>query len=74
MEITKNNGAYLRTLQNRNIIFYIVKLKSKRLKINIMEKETCDRCGHDMEKMTTCHLICPNCGANYDCSDKGSVW
>ena len=39
-----------------------------------MDKETCDRCGYDMEKITTCHLICPNCGANYDCSDKGTVW
>ena len=36
--------------------------------------ETCDRCGYDMKKITTCHLICPNCGANYDCSDKGSTW
>ena len=42
--------------------------------IFIMDKETCDRCGHEMDKITTCHLICPNCGANYDCSDKGSVW
>ena len=38
-----------------------------------MDKETCDRCGHDMEKITTCHLICPNCGANYDCSDKWCI-
>jgi ribosomal protein S27AE len=51
-----------------------MKLIIHRQIIVIMDKETCDRCGHDMEKITTCHLICPNCGANYDCSDKGSVW
>lgn len=36
--------------------------------------EICDRCGYAMSKLTECHLICINCGANYDCSDKGSTW
>ena len=30
---------------------------------------TCDRCGFEMDKMTVCHQICPNCGAVVDCSD-----
>jgi anaerobic ribonucleoside-triphosphate reductase len=34
----------------------------------------CPRCGFEMKNMTACHMICPNCGANYDCSDKGGVW
>lgn len=38
-----------------------------------MDKE-CPKCGFDMKKMTACHLICPNCGAHLDCSDKGSFW
>ena len=36
--------------------------------------EECDKCGHKMKKLNTCHLICPNCGSHLDCSDKGSVW
>lgn len=34
----------------------------------------CMRCGHQMITFQTCHLICKNCGAHLDCSDKGSVW
>lgn len=30
------------------------------------------KCGFDMNKMTACHMICPNCGAHLDCSDKGN--
>jgi predicted RNA-binding Zn-ribbon protein involved in translation (DUF1610 family) len=29
----------------------------------------CDRCQFEMDKMTVCHQICPNCGAVVDCSD-----
>jgi len=36
--------------------------------------ETCDRCGYDMVAITVCHCRCPNCGAEYDCSDKGTTW
>ena len=36
-------------------------------------KEICERCGNQMDNITACHLICNNCGANYDCSDKGST-
>ena len=36
--------------------------------------EECDKCGHKMKKLNTCHLICPNCGSHLDCSDKGIVW
>lgn len=35
----------------------------------------CPKCEFkSMRKMTECHLICENCGAHMDCSDKGSVW
>ena len=37
-------------------------------------EEKCERCGYKMTEITNCHLICPNWGANYDCSDKGSTW
>ncbi len=50
--------------------------------MRIMEKkepikkpsEKCDRCGHMMGELSSCHLICPNCGMHLDCSDKGVVW
>jgi predicted RNA-binding Zn-ribbon protein involved in translation (DUF1610 family) len=29
----------------------------------------CQRCNENMDKMTVCHQICPNCGAVVDCSD-----
>ncbi len=34
----------------------------------------CDRCGEEYENMTSCHLICKNCGWQLDCSDKGTAW
>jgi len=37
-------------------------------------KIECPRCGRNMTKMQPCHLICSNCGAHLDCSDKGSFW
>jgi ribosomal protein L37AE/L43A len=38
-------------------------------------KQECPKCEFKtMRKMTECHLICENCGAHMDCSDKGSVW
>ena len=40
----------------------------------ITTDETCDRCGNDMIAITVCHCRCPNCGAEYDCSDKGTTW
>ena len=33
------------------------------------DKQTCVRCGHDMEKLTSCHLKCMKCGSEIDCSD-----
>lgn len=39
-----------------------------------VKKETCERCGYDMSKITQCHLRCLNCGVEYDCSDKGTTW
>ncbi len=36
--------------------------------------EDCDRCGFKMRNINACHMICPNCGAELTCSDKGSVW
>ena len=34
----------------------------------------CPRCDNTMNKFTTCHMICPNCGSHLDCSDKGTFW
>jgi hypothetical protein len=38
------------------------------------EEITCPRCDNKMVDMQACHMICPNCGAHLDCSDKGSYW
>jgi len=40
----------------------------------IKEVIECMRCGFEMKNMTACHLRCPNCGSEMDCSDKGGVW
>lgn len=32
----------------------------------------CDRCGHQMVERH-CKVICPNCGARWDCSDV-TIW
>ena len=34
----------------------------------------CPRCGERMISIQACHLLCPRCGANLDCSDKGTFW
>ncbi len=34
----------------------------------------CQRCNENMDKMTVCHQICPNCGAVVDCSDGVFDW
>ena len=34
----------------------------------------CPRCGQLMISIQACHLLCTRCGANLDCSDKGTVW
>ncbi len=34
----------------------------------------CPKCGEEMNVFTVCHMICPNCGAHLDCSDKGNFW
>ena len=34
----------------------------------------CLKCGYEMDKMTVCHQICPNCGAVLDCSDGVEDW
>ena len=34
----------------------------------------CIRCGFNMIEISTCHLKCFNCGAEYDCTDKGIFW
>lgn len=38
------------------------------------EEITCPRCGTKMDDMQACHMVCGNCGAHLDCSDKGSFW
>ena len=39
-----------------------------------VKKETCERCGYEMDNLSACHLRCSNCGVEYDCSDKGTTW
>jgi hypothetical protein len=34
----------------------------------------CMKCFDIMEEMSPCHLRCPNCGCEMDCSDKGGIW
>ena len=34
----------------------------------------CDRCHSVMKAIQPCHMKCFNCGAEMDCSDKGSTW
>ena len=34
----------------------------------------CIKCDYEMDKMTVCHQICPNCGAVVDCSDGVFDW
>lgn len=34
----------------------------------------CPRCGFEMKHLQACHMICPNCGAHLDCSEKGLTW
>jgi len=36
--------------------------------------ELCPRCDTIMTYIQPCHLQCRNCGAELDCSDKGSYW
>ena len=38
------------------------------------EEIKCPRCDKKMISMQSCHMICANCGAHLDCSDKGSFW
>jgi len=37
-------------------------------------KHKCPICEEEMGELSACHLRCNNCGAEMDCSDKGSVW
>ncbi len=36
--------------------------------------EMCPICDTIMTDLSSCHLQCRNCGAQLDCSDKGSYW
>lgn len=38
------------------------------------QNHICLRCAFEMGELSACHLRCTNCGAEMDCSDKGSVW
>ncbi len=44
------------------------KEKKQKLKVE------CIRCGSIMGEISVCHLRCPKCGAELDCSDKGNFW
>lgn len=41
---------------------------------NQKHKVECIRCGTIMGELSACHLRCPKCGAELDCSDKGNFW
>ncbi|MCL5404287.1 MAG: hypothetical protein M1125_00385 [Candidatus Marsarchaeota archaeon] len=43
-------------------------------KADMEQEHKCLLCGHSMLRMQACHLKCPNCGAEMDCSDKGFIW
>jgi hypothetical protein len=36
--------------------------------------EICPNCDYDMVEIQPCHVMCFNCGAQMDCSDKGTIW
>jgi len=40
----------------------------------VLDEIKCPKCNQVMSHMQACHLICKNCGAHLDCSDKGSYW
>ena len=42
--------------------------------LHMPEEVKCPRCNEIMASLQACHLICKNCGAHLDCSDKGSYW
>jgi transcription elongation factor Elf1 len=42
--------------------------------MRVPENVKCPRCNEVMSSLQACHLICKNCGAHLDCSDKGSYW
>ncbi len=44
------------------------------MKSFVSEPINCPRCEEKMTAMQSCHLICTNCGAHLDCSDKGTFW
>jgi len=54
----------------------IKKLNTSQNKVKKNKKipYVCIRCGYEMTEMTVCHLKCFRCGAEHDCSDKGSFW
>ena len=40
----------------------------------VADKHECPVCGRMMTEIQVCHLLCRNCGAVLDCSDKGVFW
>ena len=42
--------------------------------LDIPEEVKCPKCNEVMASLHACHLICKNCGAHLDCSDKGNYW
>ena len=40
----------------------------------VANKHECPVCGKIMTEIQACHLLCRNCGAVLDCSDKGVFW
>ena len=58
------------TKERRRVLETLLSQLPHRQNVN----EVCMMCGHLMEELSVCHLRCDNCGAEMDCSDKGSVW
>jgi hypothetical protein len=37
------------------------------------DEKSCFKCGYKMISLSTCHLKCPNCGTEKDCSEI-TIW
>jgi predicted RNA-binding Zn-ribbon protein involved in translation (DUF1610 family) len=43
------------------------------VEIDETDPNTCLNCGFKMVELTSCHLKCPNCGSEKDCSET-AIW
>lgn len=65
--------SYIRNpKKGRRVLEILLSKLPNRQRMN--NSEVCMICGFIMGEINVCHLRCDNCGAEMDCSDKGSVW